>query len=541
MGLPTAELVLRNGRVWCGLQEGSVEAVAVWAGRVLATGSNAEIEPLIGPATKVIDLEGRLATPGLNDAHLHLLPLGLAMADIDARPAAAPTLEILLGKFREAAARAKPGQWLMGRGYDHSKLDVGRHPLREELDAAAPDNPVYLVRTCGHVAVANSMALELAGIDEDTLSPPGGLIERRDGRLTGLLAEHGRDAVKAVLPEPSDEELVAAIERAGQYCLSLGVTSVMDAAVGMRSGFREIRAYNEARRSGRLPVRTYQCLLGGEGGIVEQAYEAGLVSGAGDDMLMVGCVKIFTDGSAGGKTAAMSEPYLGDPDNRGILCLTDEQVDAHVMDYHAKGYQLAIHAIGDVAIEQVLRAYEKALAAHPAPGRRHRIEHCGFLSEGQMARMKALGIEPVPQPVFIWDFGDLYLEVVGEERSAASYPMRRWQSMGMVAAASTDAPVCDVDPFPNLYTMVTRRSAGGAVIGGEERLELAEALSAYTLSGAFVSHCEDRKGRLVPGQLADIAVFSRDMLAGEPEAILETRCDLAILGGSVAYDRHGEA
>lgn len=541
MGLPKAELVLRNGKVWCGLQEGVAQAVAIWRGLVLATGSDAEIEPLIGPATRVLDLGGRLATPGLNDAHLHLLPLGLAMAEVDVRPAVAPRLEILLGKIGEAARQAGPGHWVLARGYDQSRLDTGRHPLRAELDAAAPDNPVWLVRTCGHLAVANSRALALAGIDETTPSPPGGLIERRDGRLTGLLAENGRDRVKAVLPEPGGEDLVAAIERAGRYCLSLGVTSVMDAAVGMRSGFREICAYNTARRTGRLPVRTYQCLLGGEGGIVEQAFAAGLVSGAGDDMLMTGCVKIFTDGSAGGRTAAMSEPYLGDPDNRGILCLSDAGLDAHVLDYHQKGYQLAIHAIGDAAIEQVLRAYEKAFELLPAPGRRHRIEHCGFASDGQIARMKTIGIEPVPQPVFLRDFGDLYRDVLGEERPAGSYPMRRWTSAGMRPAASTDAPVCDVDPFPNIHTMVTRRTAGGTVIGGQERLDPAEALSAYTLNGAFVSHCEDRKGRLVPGQLADIAVFSRDMLSGEPEAILETVCDITILGGRIVHDRQRQA
>jgi predicted amidohydrolase YtcJ len=538
--LPEADLILENGKIWCGLAEGTAEAVALWQGRVLATGSRDDVAGLAGPATRRIDLAGRLATPGLNDAHLHLLPLGLAMAEVDVRPREAPTMESLLAKIRDAAASRPKGEWVLARGYDHFQLDVKRHPTRRELDEVAPDHPVYVVRTCGHLSVCNSKALELAGIDASTPSPPGGLIEVANGELTGLLAEDGRNQVQAVLPDPSDEDLVAAIERAGQYCLSLGVTSVMDAAVGIRSGVRELKAYNLARRAGRLPVRTYQCLLGGRLGIVEEAFELGLLTGVGDEMLMTGPVKIFTDGSAGGKTAAMREPYLGDPATKGILILDDGEVDEWVMRYHGMGYQMAIHAIGDAAIEQVINAYDKALSAHPDPSRRHRIEHCGFLSPEQTRRMKRLGVYPAPQPVFMYDFGDLYISVLGEDRTSAAYPMRLWASEEMYPAASTDAPVCDVDPFPNLFTMTTRKSSRGTIMGGQERLEMAEALSAYTYNGAFQSFSEGLKGRLVPGQLADVAVFSHDLLSVDPETVRdEAACDIAIRGGEVVFDRHG--
>ncbi len=535
--LPKAEIVLRGGRVYCGASEGYAEAVALWAGRVLATGSSAEIEPLIGPATRIVELAGRTATPGLYEAHLHLLPLGLTMVELDIRPRFVRTLDGLLGMIAQRAAGLKPGQWILARGYDHFELDVKRHPHRTELDRAAPDNPVYIVRACGHLSVANSLALTLAGVDESTPVPPGGAIEQVNGVLTGLMAENGRDAVKAVIPSPSDEELVAAIERAGRYCNRFGITSVMDAAVGMRAQYREVAAYRTAQRTGRLPVRTNMCLLGGHNGVVEQAFADGLITGAGDDWLSVGPVKIFTDGSAGGRTAAMSKPYLGEPETSGIFCLTDPEMDALTRDYHAKGYQLAIHAIGDAAIEQTLNAIEAGLSEHPDPGRRHRIEHCGFNSPEQIARMVRLGVEPVPQPIFHYDFGDLYLSVLEPDRVHPAYPMRTWIEAGLKPAASSDAPVCDANIWPNIYTMLTRRTARGTVIGPDQTLTLDEAIRAYTEFGAFVNRCETHRGKLLPGMAADVAVFSRDLAQATPEQLLhETRCDVTILDGKVVFE-----
>jgi predicted amidohydrolase YtcJ len=535
--LPKADLILQNGPVYLGLKEGYASAVALWAGKVLATGTPSEMEPLIGPGTKVIDLAGRMATPGLYEAHLHLLPLGLTMKELDIRPRFVRTLDGLLEMIAKAAAKTKPGEWILARGYDHFELDVKRHPHRTELDKAAPDNPVYIVRACGHLSVANSLALKLAGVDEKTPVPAGGAIEHINGSLTGLMAENGRDAIKKVIPDPTDEELVAAIERAGRYCNSFGITSVMDAAVGMRSQYREVAAYRTAQRTGRLPVRTNMCLLGGHNGIVEQCYSDGLVTGAGDDWLSVGPVKIFTDGSAGGRTAAMSLPYLGEPETTGIFCLTDAEMDALTRDYHAKGYQLAVHAIGDAAIEQTLNAMENGLNDHPDPDRRHRIEHCGFNSAEQIARMVRLGIEPVPQPVFIYDFGDLYLSVLEQGRVDACYPMRDWIAAGLKPAASSDAPVCDVNIWPNIYTMLTRKTSRGTVISPGQTLAIDEVIAAYTDFGAYVNRCEDSRGRLLPGMAADIAIFSRDLSKATPEQLLhETRCDITIIAGKIVFE-----
>jgi predicted amidohydrolase YtcJ len=539
--LPRADTILTNGKVYVGASDGLAQAVALWKGQVLATGSAVDMSNLRGPTTRMIDLAGRLATPGLYEAHLHLLPLGLMMADVDVRPRHARTLDDLLRAIKAKAETLRRGEWVLARGYDHFELDVKRHPDRSELDAVAPDNPVYLVRACGHLSVVNSRALEIAGVDVDTPVPQGGAIEQVQGRLTGLLAETGRDPIKRVLPEPTGEQLVAAIERAARYCNQFGITSCMDAAVGMRAKYAEIIAYRAALLQGRMPIRVNQCLLGGPGGIVEQCHAEGLVTGFGDERLMVGPVKIFTDGSAGGRTAAMSLPYLGETPTNGLMLLTDAEMDELTLDYHAKGYQLAVHAIGDAAIEQTLSAMEKALARYPDADRRHRIEHCGFNSDSQMRRMCAAGIEPVPQPVFIHDFGDLYLTVVGEKRAAESYPLRTWIERGFRPAASSDAPVCDADPFPNFYTMLTRKTSRGTVIGGGETVTMTQALQAYTEFGAYVNRAEHHRGKLLPGMAADIAVFSRDLLTATPEDVRDdTRCDLTLLAGQPVHDRLGQ-
>jgi len=534
-----ADIVLRNGPIWCGREEGVVEALAIFRDKVLAAGSDAEIKPLIGPKTRVIDLKGRLATPGLNDSHLHLVSLGMTMGWVDSKPESAPTLEALLGAISARAAQSKPGEWILSRGYDQTKLDTGRHPYREELDRAAPNNPVMLVRACGHIAICNSEALRLGGIDEKSPTPQGGLIEQQNGRLTGLLAENARAPVQAAIPAATEEDIIAGIERGGQYLLSLGITSCMDAAVGQKGGFREIAAYHRAKRDGRLPVRTWLTLLGDDGrSIVPDCYDAGLTSGTGDEMLMIGGVKLFLDGSAGGRTAWMTEPYLGEDKTTGVWMWEDAELERMVLDAHKKGYQLVCHAIGDAAIEQLITAYEKALAAYPDPDRRHRIEHCGFSTPAQHERMVKAGIYPCPQQVFIHDFGDAYVKVLGPERALPSYPFRTWFDLGLKPATGSDAPVCDPNPFPNFHTMLTRETWKGTVMDAAQRVSIEEALQAYTEFGAFSQKQEKVKGKLAPGFLADVAVFSRDLLTAAPADILkDTSCDLTILGGEVVYER----
>lgn len=537
---PVADLVLKGGKIWCGAGLPVAQALAAWQGKVLAVGSDAEMAPLIGDGTRVVDLAGRFAMPGLYDNHLHLISTGLVLGHVDASPQAAPTLDALLDAIRARAAVTPKGEWIRAHGYEQQKLDIGRHPHRTELDAAAPDHPVMLTRTCGHVSVANSRALEIAGVTTATPAPDGGVVEVENGTLTGMLAENAQNLISNHIPTPDVNGLIDAIEAGGRQLLSHGITSCMDAAVGMIAGMDEIRAYHLAKRDGRLPVRVSLTLLGDPGtSIVEPCLEAGLVTGVGDEMLRVGAVKIFLDGSLGGRTAWTSRAYRDQPDNFGVQMLPTQQVESLVAEYHAKGYQLACHAIGDMAIDQLIGAYEKALDAQPDPGRRHRVEHCCLSTPEQHARMKAAGIEPSPQQVFVHDFGDSYLAVMDEAVTRGISPLKSWLDMGFHPGTGSDSPVCRTDPRPNLHQMLTRRTGKGTDMMASEVVDIETALTVYTESGAWLAREEGFKGRLQPGMVADVAVFSRDLLTATPEQILnDTVCEMTVLGGAVVFERN---
>jgi len=452
------------------------------------------------------------------------------------------SLDELLRRIRDAARAAPRGAWVLGRGYDHGELDIARHPTAAELDAAAPDNPVFITRTCGHMGVANTAAMRAAGVGHNTPDPEGGVIERKGGTLTGLFQERAMRLVRDVVPPPDEAAMVDAIERAGRHLASLGFASATDMNVGMTAGMAEVAAYEAARRAGRLVQRMWQVLAGNPEGIAQQAWEAGLRPDAGDDMLRWGAVKVFADGSAGGLTAAFFDPYLAAAGGgTGVFTFPDAKIHGLLKLYHEQGWQLDIHAIGDAAIEQVLLGMEAAdTPAHPFAGRRHRIEHCGFLTRGQMRRMQARGILPVPQPVFMYEFGDLYIRNLGPARSERAYPMRSWLEEGHHPAASSDCPVSTVDPFVNLYAMVTRKTNRGTLMGAEEALTVEQAIHCQSWCGAYTQFAEDRRGTLEPGMLADIALLSRDVFAAAPEEILrDTRCDLTLRGGEVLFDRHG--
>ena len=537
----TADLLIAGGRVFRGLAGGFTDAVAVKDGRVLALGEDALAAS--GAGTKRIDLGGRIAIPAFNEAHMHLLPYGLGLANVNLRAEEVRTLDELLRRIRVAAQAAPKGGWVLGRGYDHGELDVGRHPTAEELDAASPDNPVLIVRTCGHVGVANSMAMKLAGVGHNTPNPEGGVIVRKNGKLTGEFQERAKRLIMDVVPQPDQARMVGAIGAANDYLASLGFASATDMNVGMTAGLAEIAAYEAALEQGKLPLRMWQVLAGNPEGIAQKAWAEGMRPMQGDDSLRWGAVKVFADGSAGGLTAAFFDPYVeAMGGGTGVFTFPDEKIHALLKLYHEQGWQLDIHAIGDAAIEQVLVGMEAADSeAHPFIGRRHRIEHCGFVTRDQRRRMKARDIHPVPQATFMYEFGDLYVKVLGHERSDRAYPMKTWLDEGAHPAASSDCPVCTVDPFINLFTMVTRKTNKGTVLGAEEKLTPEEAVHCYTWCGAFTQFAEERKGTLEVGMLADIAVLSKDVFSIDPDEILKTQADLTFRDGAAIFDRHGEA
>ncbi len=349
----SAEIILTGGAVFRGLAGGMDEAMAVSGGKVLAVGARDEIEALAGVGTRRIDLAGRLAIPAFNEAHMHLLPFGLGLSMVNLRAEEVRTLEEARRRLRAAADATPKGGWVLGRGYDHAALDIGRHPTVDELDAAVPDHPLFIMRTCGHMGVANTAALRAAGIGHNTPDPEGGVIERRGGALTGLIQERALSLIKAALPEPDEARMVDAIEAAGRHLATLGFASATDMNVGMTANFAEVAAFERAAREGRCLQRMWLVLAANPEGIADAAWEAGLrpwrPGDNPDATLRWGATKVFADGSAGGLTAAFFEPYI--QGGTGVFTFPTETIHALLAKYHEQGWQLDIHAIGDAAIE----------------------------------------------------------------------------------------------------------------------------------------------------------------------------------------------
>lgn len=535
-----ADLILINGKIFCGLHDGFAEALAVRAGRVLFTGANEDVRAAAGPRTKVIDLAGRTAVPAFNDAHQHLTLVGLGLSELNLRAdSGVRSIDELLSRIRSEAKRLKPGAWLKGRGYDHNELAEKRHPTIAELDAAAPNNPVYIARACTHIAMVNNAALMLAGVTVETADPQGGLIGRDGDRLTGLLSETAKQFVLDVMPVPGVGELTSAIALAGKALLAQGFTATTDMAVGISgAGIDEVLAYEALAASGGLPIRTWLSYQGAPYGDspAMRAYDAGYRPGRQVGLLRHGGVKLFADGTVGGTTAAFTKPYVGQPDNFGLYTYSDAEMHHGLRRFHDLGYQLTIHAIGDGGIEQTLSGIEAIAGTSPVFARRHRIEHCGFVRNDQLHRMAKLGVLPAPQPVFIYEFANLYEAVLGKARTQGAYPMRKFWDAGLFPSASSDAPVCTTNPAHGLYAMIARRTAHDTLYGEDQRLSVAEAIHAYTFNAAYSSFQEQITGRLVPDQRADIAVFGLDIFAATPEEIRDHLvCELTILGGEIVF------
>ena len=332
--------------------------------------------------------------------------------------------------------------------------------------------------------------------------------------------------------DPTTEYLTRAIERAGHQFLRSGVTSTAEAGIDRPE---ELRAYQALHAAGRLPIRTYLMMMLDENLVPLE--QLGITTGFGDEMLRIGPVKLFSDGSIGGRTARMRRPYVGEANNVGLFMMPPEDLKAKVLRAHKAGFQVAIHAIGDSAIDLVLDAYEEAQNADPRPDPRHRIEHCSIIDEEMIARIGRLGAIPIPGTSFLHHFRDAYVSNLGEDRIRFAYGMATFGKYGIPAAASTDAPVVPTSAPIGLQTMMTRRDARGREVWPEEQVSLDEALATYTVNGAYASFEERLKGRLRLGMLGDVTVFETNLRDVEPAAIGDVQVDMTILGGQVAFDR----
>ena len=541
------DLILLHGKVWTGEPApGSsatriVEAVAIANGRILAVGSDEEIAAYKGPNTAVIDLKGRLAVPGLTDSHAHFIQGGFQLLSVDLKDARSE--EEFVRRIAEKARTLPPGRWMQGGDWDEEAWPSENLPTRWLIDSVTPRTPVFISRYDGHAVLANSLALQLAGISKETPNPAGGVIVRdpESGEPTGVLKDEAQDLVAKVIPHPSESEMEEALRVALKEAARVGLASIHDITVGPEAwngNFTgEIELLRAAELAGWLTCRIYAITPIANWKNLEQA---GISHDMGSDFLEMGAVKAFADGSLGSRTAWMFKPYDDDPSNSGLpmpIMAPPAKLEEIAGQADQAGIQICTHAIGDRAISSLLDIYERIGGEHPAE-HRFRVEHAQHVRPEDFARFGKLGIVASMQPYHAIDDGRWAEKRIGHERARSSYAWKSMLDAGARLAFGSDWPVAPLDPLSGIYAAVTRATLDGKNPGGwfpEQRLTVEEAFRAYTLGAAYAAFQEKEKGTISPGKLADVVVLSEDLFRIPPERIKDVRVEITLVGGRVVY------
>jgi predicted amidohydrolase YtcJ len=531
-----ADLVLLNGKIWTGnTKQPEAEAIASLGNRIIAVGTTAQLRKLIGANTKVIDLKGKRVVPGFNDAHVHFFDGGAGLASVQLRDAKSPAeFRHRIGAF---AQKLPKGRWILNGNWDHENWQPAQLPTRQLIDAVTPDNPVFINRLDGHMGLANSLALKLAGVTRETPDPPGGTIVRdAQGAPTGVLKDAAMNYVYKVIPDSGPAEIAEALKAALRYAAENGVTSVQD----MSASPEVLAVYQTLLQRGELTVRVsgHQPLSQWE-----RLARVGVQAGFGGDKLKIGGLKGFADGSLGSTTALFFEPYLDDPQTAGLP--SDEMVNAaamrdRVIAADKAGLHLAIHAIGDRANQQILDFFAAAEAANGPRDRRFRIEHAQHLRREEIKRFASQKVIASMQPYHAIDDGRWAEKRIGKERAKGTYAFRSLLDAGAVLAFGSDWFVAPMEPLMGIYGAVTRRTLDGKNPGGwvpEQKITVAEAVRAYTYGSAYASFDEQVKGTLEVGKLADMAVLSADIFQINPVEIEKAKVVLTVFDGRIIYER----
>ncbi|MFZ5827395.1 MAG: amidohydrolase [Bacillota bacterium] len=533
-----AEVIYRGGPVYSGhLSWQPVEALAIAGGRVLAVGAEVDVMQTRGPATRVVELEGRPLLPGLIDAHLHILGYALTLDLLAVM--GLPSLEAVKQLVAAEAAARPAGEWIIGRGWDQDRWVERREPTKEDLDQVSPNHPVYLQRNCNHVAVVNSAALRAAGITKETPDPEGGHIDRDPvtGEPTGMLRENAQALIQAVIPKMDDERRRLLLEQAMREALSYGITQVHTDDCRYGGGIEGVEALFTAMVGpDKIPLRITQMFPVQE---VERAAARGVKTGAGDEWFRWGQVKIFADGSLGGRTAALLEPYSDDASTTGLYIHDPEEFKALVAKAHALGNQVGAHCIGDGGAKLFIDAVTEANRQTPRADARHRLIHCQILNEELMDRMVTEGIVGDIQPVFLKSDGYWFVDRVGKERAKTSYAWRTMLEKGIPLCGGSDCPIEPLNIWYGIYCTVTRQDLNGYPAGGwqpEQKLSVAETLDMFTTGASYSTFEEQFKGALAPGMAADLVVVDRNPFSCDPSELKDVKVLLTVVGGVVAYE-----
>jgi len=492
-------------------------------------GSDADVLNLVGARTKKIDLGGCTVVPGFIDGHTHVASSGnlhLKRVDCDLR-----SIEAIVAALRERAAKTRPGDWVLGFKYDDTKTAEGRPLSLADLEGVSRDHPVYVEHRGGHTAYVNPRALTLAGISEATPDPPGGRFDRdaATGQLTGRLAETARGPVERLIPQAlTRDERRKGVRLISRMMTRAGLTSVHDAW----GSPDDLQAYQDAREAGDLGLRVY-CSIGWE--FVGKLIEAGVRTGLGDERVRVGFVKAVCDGSISERTARLRDPYVGRPDDRGILVTPEAELFEKLRPVHAADWQIGVHANADEAIDIVLRVYERLQRERPRRDPRFRLEHCTMIDDALVARIKALGAIPTPFSTYAYYHGEKMREY-GAERLDRMFALRSFLDAGIRPTQASDYPPGPFEPMMALQSEVTRTDMKGTTWGAKQRISVEEAIRVGTLHGAYASFEERLKGSIEAGKLADLVVLGRDPLKEDPVTLVSIPVERTMVGGSWVYE-----
>jgi len=532
----SASLAIKGARVWTGdPAQPWAEAVAARGEDIIAVGTTAEIDELIGDKTQVIEANGGMLVPGFIDAHVHFLDGGSTIASVQLRDAESP--QEFAQRIGDFVSNAEPGEWITGGTWDHMNWG-GELPRRDWIDAVSTDNPVWVMRLDGHMGIGNSLALQLAGVDAETPDVPGGEIVRdSEGRPTGVLKDNAMRLIFSAVPEPTQKQLDGYLDAAMQYVVSNGVTSVHDMFDGGVGGWRSLETYRRAEANNALITRIYSITPLAEWQKLDD-YVA--TNGRGTEWLRFGGVKGFMDGSLGSHTAAFLEPYTDTPDDSGFLLDPLDDLREWITGADAAGLQLNVHAIGDKAIRDLLDIYFDVAEANGPRDRRFRMEHAQHIHPDDVPRFGIQNVIASMQPYHAIDDGRWAEAVIGAERVQTTYAFRSLIESGARVAFGSDWYVAPASPLEGIYAAVTRRTLDDRNPDGwvpQEKITVEQALRAYTYEGAYASFEEDRKGMLKPGMLADMVLIDRDLTDIRPGTIREAQVLKTIVGGRVVFSR----
>lgn len=533
-----ADTLLVNGKFLTMESRGeTAESVAVKDGKILYVGTNTGAEEYRDADTRILDLEGRLATPGLIDCHTHPIGYALRFSILDLRKFTSSRAEMREALEKEVAKTPK-GRWVIGRGYDESNfLDDQTPPDRYFLDSISTEHPIYISRTCGHVSVLNSLGLEKSGFTDASVPPSTGghFFKDENGHLTGMIS--GSVAAQVPLPPSTLEQIESGMVNGVQKeCFRAGVTAIGE--MGARKSVRGIQNVAVAKKL-KLKVGYYYSARrkAGVDSIAERLASLGLCIGFGTPECRFLGIKFVLDGSTGGRTAAFSQPYLDNAENRGELYYDDETLREDLLLAAKTGIQISIHAIGDRAIEQALQALEYVESeGFCVKDLRCRLEHLESPTADQIRRIQKLGLIIGLSSAFIYHLGDSHLAALGYDRLVDAFPAKSLQEHGILFACNSDCTVCDINPMYGIYSMVARKTLRGKSFGGKkEAIDRLSALEAYTKNSAYLLWADDTIGTLKEGKSADIVVFKEDLLTIPEEEIKTAKVHMTLVGGEIVY------